>query len=88
MAPTDLSAWEFLWLKFGLTDEKNIVCYLDILQTIGRDDYDGRCGEAAPAQAFDLYKLLYQKVGGTAMDKGLEYLRLVLINPEINQRLT
>ena len=88
LAPTNLSAWEFLWRNFGLNDENDMIFYLDILQTIARDDYDGRYGEAAPDRAFDLYKLLYRKVGGTAVDKGLEYLRLVLINPEINQRLT
>ncbi|KAI0810036.1 hypothetical protein GGR55DRAFT_679265 [Xylaria sp. FL0064] len=78
LAPTDLSAWEFLFDNFGVGDYNDGIFYLDILQTIARDDYDGGYGEAVPTRTFGLYKLLYREVGVAAANKGsLEYLRTV-----------
>ncbi|KAI0971040.1 hypothetical protein F4678DRAFT_461586 [Xylaria arbuscula] len=70
LAPTDLSAWKFLLGNFGVGDHNNGIFYLDILQTIARDDYDGRYGEAAPDRTFSLYELLDQEVGVAAANKG------------------
>lgn len=89
VAPINLSAWEFLIDNFGVGDYNDEIFYLDILQTIARDDYGGGYGEAVPARAFSLYELLYREVGVADENKGtVEYLRLVLIIPEITQRLT
>ncbi|GAW20357.1 hypothetical protein ANO14919_098620 [Xylariales sp. No.14919] len=83
LAPTDLPAWEFLLDNFGVDDCNGGIFYLDILQTIARDDYDGRYGEAAPARTFRLYELLYRDIGVAAANKeSLEYLRTVFASSE------
>ncbi|KAI0440455.1 hypothetical protein F4803DRAFT_577623 [Xylaria telfairii] len=83
LVPTNLSALEFLFDNFGVGRYNDGIFYLDILQTIARDDYDGRYGKAAPARAFGLYELLYREVGtATANERSLEYLRTMFANSE------
>lgn len=89
LAPTDLSAWDFLSEYFGVSDSRSEIFYLDILQTIARDDYEGKYGEAAPARAFGLYEIIYKEIGVTAVNKERrEYLRLVLVLTKMTQKLT
>lgn len=83
LAPTNLSAWDFLLDNFGVGDDNDEIFYLDILQTIARDDYDGNYGEAAPVRAFRLYELLYREVDVAAANKrSLEYLRTAFSSSE------
>ncbi|KAI1272372.1 hypothetical protein F5Y07DRAFT_403522 [Xylaria sp. FL0933] len=83
LAPTDLSAWEFLCDNFGVGDYNDGIFYLDILQTIARDDYDIGYSEAVPTRTFGLYKLLYREVGVPAVNKeSSEYLRTVFASSE------
>ncbi|KAI1294395.1 hypothetical protein F5Y03DRAFT_372918 [Xylaria venustula] len=83
LAPTDLSAWDFLCVNFGVDDHIDEIFYLDILQTIARDDYAGNYGEAAPARVFRLYEILDREVSGAGANKErLEYLRTVFSSSE------
>ncbi|KAI1117174.1 hypothetical protein F5Y14DRAFT_373422 [Nemania sp. NC0429] len=83
LAPTNLSAWDFLLDNFGVGDDNDEIFYLDILQTIARDDYNGNYGEAAPVKAFRLYELLHREVDVAAANKGsLKYLRTAFSSSE------